>query len=217
MTNVLGIDTGMKNLGLCVMNNSEILLWDVFNILEDDVLYCTKEGCSVKAKWKPGVLCGRHYKGAKETKYAVKQKKCSSYTPEQLATCVSKLFTNLFSDNEEIFKNINLVVFELQPRINQRAKMMSHFIYMKICDYIVTNGLKCKMKFERASCKLKNFKGDKGLYVKNTYTNRKKKSVEYTKQILEDYDPKWLESLENMSKKDDACDALLISYNNCRA
>ena len=35
------IDVGLRNLSICIMNsNYEILLWDVFNVLDSDDYHC---------------------------------------------------------------------------------------------------------------------------------------------------------------------------------
>lgn len=210
---VMGIDTGLRNLGICILNPENIYLWDNYSLL-DEQIQCSHEGCSCKAKWKPGMLCGRHYKGDKATKHAIKQKKCASYSPFEIAGKVDTLL-------DEILKNpvcleLDTIILELQPKINARAKMISHFIYFKVSQFITTNGLKATVKFERASYKLKHFKGPRGEKVKNTYANRKKRSIEYTKQVLSDsYDEQWSDFFNSLKKADDAADSFLLCWNKC--
>lgn len=212
----MGIDTGMKNLGICILNKEDILLWDVYSLLDDTVM-CQALVCKCKAKWKPG-WCGRHYKGDKSSSNEIKQKRCSSYTPFDVACRVIKMMDTMFEENKETIKSVDAIVLELQPKINARAKMISHFIYLKLSEFILKNDLKTKIKFERASYKLKHFKGVRAQKYKNTYANRKKQSIEYTKQILCDnfsrVDNKWSEFFEKLSKADDAADSFLLCWNS---
>jgi hypothetical protein len=212
---VMGIDTGLKNLGVCIMDESQIILWDVYNLL-DEPLACSMEGCKFRARWKPA-LCGHHYKGEKNTASSLKQKKCSSYTPFQVAERVINFIDDIISKNEQVMMELDTIILELQPKINARAKMISHFIYLKVCDFIIKNNLKTTVKFERASYKLKKFNGPSGPKIPNTYANRKRRSIEYTQHVLEEHYSEWISFFNSLQKADDAADSFLICWNCCSA
>jgi hypothetical protein len=204
----LGIDIGLKNLALCVVEYDVIKLWNVYNILEDESV-CFK--CTRKAKYtfEDIVYCGIHSRKLKHKK-EVKYKKIASYSLQELSLKIIKSFEQIIHDNKEILEDVSSVVLELQPNMNPKMKFTSHVLFTLLAKFYTDK--KCSIKFERASVKLKKYKS--AVYIKNTYANRKKRAIEYTTRILnndiknkEDY-----RHIVESKKADDLCDAFLLSY-----
>lgn len=212
MAYVLGIDVGIKTLSLCLLSRDKIHCWGVYNILESDIIYCNT--CGRKAKYISG-FCGTHYKGEKLKKYEIKNKKVKSYNQQELCTKTITKLTEILKD--ESFSKVSHVVIELQPRFNPKMCFISNVLFTKLCDYYMDSDV--IIRFDKAKNKLKNYKGEKGDFVKNTYTNRKKKSIEYvTKEIEKIDDEEMKEFLTSLTKRDDACDSFLLAHNclqNC--
>lgn len=206
---VLGIDVGIKTLSLCIMTKEHILSWGVYDLLEDDSVLC--ETCGRKAKYTEG-FCGTHYKGKKIKKNEIKKKKVKEYTKQELCKKALVFLNDLTKDKEEEFLKVTDVIIELQPRFNPNMCFMSNVIFSKLCDYYLNTDV--LVKFEKAKNKLKNYKGDKGEFVKNTYKNRKLKSIEYVKEeLLKFNDVVASTFFLNLKKCDDASDTFLICFN----
>lgn len=210
----LGIDIGLKTLALCVIKDSKILLWDVYNVLDED-LCC--ETCSRKAKYSfdKKYLCGIHSRKIKDKK-PIKTKKVSSYSLHEITTRIINKLEEIVANNSIIIEGISSVIIELQPKVNHKMKFTSHVIFTMF-TYLYKDK-KCSIKFERASVKLKKIKFEER--IPNTYKNRKKRAVDYTLGCLEkgiisnscDYE----DMLSAKTKLDDLSDAFLLSYNNSK-
>lgn len=209
----LGIDVGLKNLALCIIKERDILLWDVYNILEED-LSC--KFCDRKAKYSfhEEYFCGIHSR--KLDKKPLKTKKISSYSFHELTTKIINKLEEIFKNNSEIIEGVSSVIIELQPKINHKMKFTSHVIFTMF-SYIYRYKY-CSIRFEKASLKLKKIKFEDRLA--NTYKNRKKRAVDFTLSCLKNGDISNGFQYENMlsSKKkiDDLSDAFLLSYNNIK-
>ncbi len=210
----LGIDVGLKNLALCVIKDNRILLWNVYNILEED-FSCEK--CDRKAKYSLGnnYFCGIHSRKLPNKK-TIKTKKISSYGLHELTVKIISKIEEIVRDNSIIIDDISSVIIELQPKVNHKMKFTSHVIFTMFTH--IYKDRKCSIKFERASVKLKKIKFENKL--SNTYKNRKKRAVEYTMDCLKrgiilnscDYQ----HMLSTKTKLDDLSDAFLLSYNNLK-
>lgn len=210
----LGIDVGLKNLALCVIKDNRILLWDVYNILEED-FYCQK--CNRKAKY---LFEGKYYCGIHSRKFynkkTIKTKKISSYGLHELTIKIINKIEEIVRVNADIIDDISSIIIELQPKINHKMKFTSHVIFTIFAH--LYKDKKCSIKFERASVKLKKIKFEDK--IPNTYKNRKKRAVEYTMFCLKrgcisnscDYE----DMLSTKTKLDDLSDAFLLSYNNLK-
>ena len=217
MRSVLGIDIGLRNMSMCVITEDrEILLWEIYDLLADDIILCSI--CGRNAKYTAGdtSFCGTHFKGNKKSKVnQIKKKKVKQYSLQEIASKVISKVNTIVEDNKEIFDQLTSCILELQPKINPKMGFTSHILYGKLCDIFLDKP--CSIKFERANQKLKKYTGDKGVYVANTYKNRKAKAVEYVANILNsdcllngvDY----VDYFANIKKKDDAADAMLIAFN----
>lgn len=207
---VLGIDVGIKTLSLCIMNKEMILSWGVYDLLQDETILC--ETCGRKAKYIEG-FCGSHYKGKKTKKNEIKKKKVKEYTNQELCKKALLFLNDLIKEKEEEFLKVTDVIIELQPRFNPKMCFMSNIIFSKLCDYYLN--MDVIVKFEKAKNKLKNYKGNKGEFVKNTYENRKLKSIEYVQEeLLKFKDDNASAFFENLKKRDDAADTFLLCFNS---
>jgi hypothetical protein len=206
--NIVGIDVGIKTLSICVLNKNDILLWDVCNILDDEVLCIV---CGRKAKYVDN-HCGTHYSGIKAKKFEIKKKKVKNYNLQEICTAVINKINFFFEENVETFSSIRNVVIELQPKFNPKMCFVSNVIFTLFCE--LYNGTETVVKFDRAKNKLKNYCGDKGEFVKNTYKNRKDKSIEYVTNELVKYSDIWVEWFNNLKKTDDASDSFLLAFNS---
>lgn len=203
---VIGIDIGLKTLSICIISeNKTILLWGLYNVLEDDIR-CSK--CGRKAKYKIG-FCGLHHKGEAEI---IKHKKIKNYSKQEICNKIIKLMDKIIQENVETMKDVEKVIIELQPTINRNMCFVSDVIFTKLCEYYLDKQV--LVKYEKANKKLK---GSPGPFIKNTYKNRKKKSIEYTTKILEEEnDLDNLSILQKSSKKDDMSDSFLLCYLNLK-
>lgn len=247
MTIVASIDVGIKNLAMCIMENApgdaknfhrySILLWDVFNLLENDTHLC-------KGLTKKGTVCGRkstmkwtvqgavvnysckthfpkHITTTAANKYA--QKKVNDYLLQDIALAVITKLNHLFETYADLFKTLDKVVIELQPKVNNKMKFISHIIYGKFVEFLTTSSQqtikKCTVRFVRAAQKLKAYTGPAlECALKGAYAKRKWLSIQYTSWFLTnkfnvDQKNAWYECLQTHSKADDLCDTFLMSIN----
>jgi hypothetical protein len=204
---ILSIDVGLKNLAMCIMDSDTIIhLWNVYNVFPEPLvcksLTKTKKICMKKASLSCNSVgyCKTH--SPKDSKVTIiKEKKIKSYTYNELANNVINKLKEV-TDSNNCFKTVDKVLIELQPKINQKMKFVSHIIF----GFFVQYGTK-SVCFVRASQKLKGL--DKSLT--NTYRNRKETSVNCTKKfLLENNMTQWANYLDSFSKKDDLCDVFLM-------
>ncbi len=207
----LGIDIGLKNLALCIIKDRDILLWNVYNILDEE-LFC--KCCSRKAKYisNKEYFCGIHSR--KIDKKPLKTKKVSSYSFHELTTRIISKLEEIFEENSDVIEGVSSVIIELQPKINHRMKFTSHVIFTMF-SYMYRHK-KCSIRFEKASLKLKKVKFEDR--IPNTYKNRKRRAVEYTSTCLKNISnaSEYEEMLSSKAKIDDLSDAFLLSYNNIK-
>lgn len=221
MVKVLSIDIGLLNLSLCILDTSQIHLWKLLDIAKQvqvDPILCSsslKSGtpCSKKATFcsKKKPFCGLHNPAKKDTSLVVttqkqpKKKKISSMSIQNFcwnATCELQKLTSHFSE-------ITDVVIELQPVLNRKMVMMSHFIYNFFVTFFEN---KVPVKLWPAYHKLSVYNGPLVICnLKSAYSKRKYLSVEYTKHFLEltkyiKYKPLFMET----TKKDDLADSFLM-------
>lgn len=227
----LSIDIGLRNLSMCIMNcNHEILLWNVYNVFDSDEHYCRFQSndsicnkkCSLKYKLDDSEIsftCKKHFPENLEiTKDNIyKKKNIDSYSLHEISLEFLKCIQQIYDQNNELFKDINLIVLELQPRMNNKAIFTSHILFGKLVDlYRDTNVI---IKFVRASEKLKAYTGPEIVCsLKNIYAQRKWLSIQYCIWILEnifsdEQKNKWLCFFNSCSKKDDLSDAFLMAIN----
>lgn len=235
---VLTIDVGLKNLAMCIMEceNSKrldtysILLWDVYNTLEDNEATCQmtlKNGnvCNKKAclKYSDNQLvittCKTHYPKDRTItpKNNIRVKTVKEYLLQDITKIILRKIVEIYNTNLDIFKRVDKVQIELQPKVNNKMKLISHLIYGKFVElYIQTD---VPIRFVSASRKLKAYNGPQlTCELKSSYAKRKYLSVQYTRWMLENQfkqeeKDKWGGFLEKNTKKDDLCDVFLMGVN----
>lgn len=227
----LCIDIGIRNLSMCIMNNSyEILLWDVYNVLDSDDKKCSsllKNGniCNKKCSMKytneniEYFTCKTHFpKSIKANKNNnLKKKNIKNYTLQEIAETLISKIEDIYNINKNIFDKVKKIDIELQPRCNPKMVFISHILYGKMIELYKNSRI--PIRFIRASEKLKAYKGPYiKCHLKNKYSQRKWLSIEYTKWFLEnkfseEQKEKWGTVFESYSKKDDLCDSMLMCIN----
>ncbi len=198
MSSVLSIDVGLKNLAMCIMSLSQdkersIKLWDVFNVLDDNDIKCCKtlkngKECSKKSKFKyfcttskeTFLTCKIHFPKnipiKKQNK--VKTKNVNSYLLQDISLRVLNKLNDILKDNK-VFKDVDKVLIELQPKVNQRMKFISHIIYGKLVEFYKET--RTKIRFVTAKTKLRVYDGPKiECNLKTPYSKRKWLSIQYT-------------------------------------
>jgi hypothetical protein len=234
---ILSVDVGIKNLAMCVMSCSDkkdmktykIHYWNNCGVLETE-RSCQSElkngkTCGKKCSRKFGieVYCKRHSPKDVVTK-SYSPKKIDRYLLQDIVELLVKKLKEIISENNELFKSLKAVYIELQPKVNNKMKLMSHVIYTHLVTFFMDcdGGASTTVRFLTARNKLKNFKGPNAAIaaeckLKTPYSRRKWLSINYTDWYLqnsfcEEEMTKWLPIFDqNKSKKDDLGDV----FNMC--
>lgn len=238
---VLSIDIGLRNLSMCIMSSTPgyvsldsllIHLWDVYNTLDEDDHRCKgiqKNGkiCDKKCTFKYKSVdngdyiytCKPHFPKnipiKKENHF--KKKNVKDYLLQTIADTVLLKLEEIYNKNLDIFKSVNCVLIELQPKLNNSMKFVSHIIYGKLVE--LYRGTNCSIRFVRASQKLKAYTGPEiKCHLKGKYAQRKWLSIEYCKWFIEnkfceDQKNKWLSFFLSHKKADDISDTMLMAIN----
>lgn len=112
-----------------------------------------------------------------------------------------------YDNHLDLFQQLSNIVIELQPKINQKMKFVSHIIYGKLVELLKDQPT--IIRFVRASQKLHAYTGPFiECKLKGKYAQRKWLSVEYTKWFLENafcdtQKEKWNQHFLLHQKKDD--------------
>jgi hypothetical protein len=243
---ILSIDVGIKNLAFCIIDylipknflTYTIHLWDNYNIISDDkshfncqsLLKSTNLPCNKKCSYKyiennnEIYCCKIHFPKNinKKKENKIKNKLIKNYILQDLIKLLTIKLNEIIKNNNELFEKITKVYIELQPRCNQKMKMISHIIYGKFID-LYSKKQNVIIKFVKASNKFKLYKEMNipvlDFSIKNKYDKRKWLSIQYTKWILEnkfseDEKNKWYPVIFENSKIikiDDLCDTFLQS------
>jgi len=226
----LCIDPGLRNLSLCIMNsNYEILLWDVYDVLDSDDYHCESElkngkicgrKCNMKHKCEETFVytCKTHFpKDIKATKSNdFKKKNVDTYLLQDIAKVFIQKIQELYDENP-VFKELNSILIELQPKCNSKMSFVSHVLYGKLVElYKETN---VTIRFVRASQKLRAYTGPViECKLKGKYAQRKWLSIQYIKWFLEnkfskEQKEKWLPFFESKKVQADMGDTALMSIN----
>lgn len=238
---ILSIDIGIKNLSLCCIDYSnktdmqsyQIKLWNVYDTLDTEEHFCKdykKNGgvCGKRCAYKflnkesdtTTFCCKTHFPKTmlplkKENHF--KKRLVNDYLLQDIAKIVLSKLQEIYNDNQDMFTQIKNIIIELQPKINQKMKFISHIIYGKLVElYYNTN---TTIRFVRASQKLKAYTGPAlECKLKGAYAKRKWLSIQYARWFLENRFSEsektiWLSLFENHSKKDDISDTFLMCIN----
>ena len=228
---VLCLDPGLRHLGACIMNsNYEILLWDVFNILDFDDYHCEellKNGkicgkkCSMKYKKEPNKIvftCKTHFPKniQKIKKHDFKKKNIDEYLLQDIVNIFIERIQEIYSSKMSLFKSLTHINIELQPKFNPKMLLISHILYGKFVE-LYKNTI--PIRFIRASQKLKAYTGPQiECKLKGKYAQRKWLSVQYIRWFLEnkfsqEQRDKWLPFFESKTVKPDMGDTGLMCIN----
>lgn len=204
---ILGIDIGIKTLGMCIMDASThcILYWDTIDLISKMCSGTTKKGtvCVNQASFTSASehFCKIHKtKGCK--KYNTNLKTISYH---HLSKIVINAFDTLLNVHKDVFEKVTRVRIEMQPRINNKMKFASHVIFTKLSEWYMES--KLVMEFVSAH---KKTKMTKALGAPNSYYKRKQDSVSFITRYLGQHEQykEWLDILTKHSKKDDMSDAM---------
>lgn len=138
----------------------------------------------------------------------IKSKNASQYDLIYLGIQIKEKLNQILQLQQNKY-NIDIAVIENQ--ISPIANRMKTIQGM-LAQYLIMNNIH-NIIFYSASNKLKIFTSDKD---KTTYTQRKKMSIQYTQQLLEEYVPLqlWINYFNKHKKNDDLADCFLqgLSY-----
>lgn len=238
----LTIDPGIHNLAMCIGEASDPSDYSTYNIVllkNYNIIDETRTCCGIL---KNGNICGKqanckyknndesnslyHYTCKTHFPSTIKFTRLNKYKPRlitnisqhELAQTINKSITDIFNNNESIFKCITKVFIELQPKLNPKMKFVSHLIFGKLCDLFDSNGINACIQFIRASQKLKAYKGEAiECNIKNAYVKRKYLSVEYTKKIILNFNQQQQDFINkclcDSKKMNDMTDTFLMMIN----
>lgn len=220
---ILSIDVGLKTMAMCCVSpvqpdKFEVKLWELYNMLEDDCdktcQSVTKKGtvCGKKCSYKYNTtLCCKTHVPKGTTGTALKHKKVKDYNLHTVARAVISTLNKVYQENVATFSQVQKIVIELQPKCNNKMKMVSHIIFGKLVD-LLYNQSNVAINFVRASQKLTAYSGPViECKLKGEYARRKWMSVQHAQWFLEtrcSQSQEWLDKLKSHTKKDDIADAL---------
>lgn len=224
-----GFDIGIKNLAFCIIESTEwleyikgnsenhgIKLWKNLNILGQSkvcngiIKSGNKKGnkCNKLASWSLNdeYFCGTH-----------KVDNCKKYKPPKVKTTNIKLlkqqaFQEL--DTFDIFKQVEHIVIESQPRINQQMKMFAASIESYFIIRLNIDNKESKLKTIKnspAKNKLSIYNGPNinTNHIKDPYDCRKYLAEKHTEYFLERSQDFLQEFYYSSKKKDDLADSFL--------
>ena len=222
---VLGIDVGIRNLAICCLGvcctKPSITFWEVIDTLNTggDRLSCQaimKNGkvCTKHAVFKtakPEYFCSQHARGQKQAvRMKTRKLNVNNLTLQTIASKMLDALNVVINKHHECFNSsIKKVNIELQPRVNNKMKFISHVIFTKLLDtmYNDLGNTDVVIRFVAAKKKLRQVEKE----GKDTYSKRKQKAIEHAKDWLCQNDPDWIPFIDGCKKKDDAADSLLIA------
>lgn len=226
------IDVGLRNLSLCIMNsNYEILLWNIYDVFETCEKTCTAKMkndkiCNKKCSYKYNNIdniesysCKLHFpKNIKMTnKNKITLKKIDKYLLQEIAFKFISKIEEIYNTNIDIFKSLNSIYIELQPKCNPKMLFISHILYGKLIELFKHDNT--IIRFIRATQKLKSYDGPPLVCnLKGKYAQRKWYSIQYAKWFLENKinsseNEKWYPFFQDCKKKDDISDSLNFAVN----
>lgn len=206
---IAAFDVGITNLAICIINNEEILRWEIINISSDKIQCCkilrTKKQCQKIGHYKDNdgnFYCSSHKSlECKKTNekdnlysYGVNMYKALDNISE-LSKCL-----NIFIENQPVLKN---------PSIKSISMLLfSYFINKNPNVQFINATVKLNYKKEETKEILKT--------SKNKYKTRKELSVKYANEIIDEFkiNSIILNNYLESKKKDDLADALLYCYMN---
>ena len=146
----------------------------------------------------------------------IKTKNASQYDLIYLGIQIKEKLNTILQLQQNTYKiDIAIIENQISPIANRMKTIQG-----MLAQYLIMNNLH-NIIFYSASNKLKIFTNDK---EKTTYNQRKKMSIQYTQQLIEEYTPiqSWSNYFNKHKKKDDLADCFLqgLSYliqkQNCK-
>jgi hypothetical protein len=205
-----------------------------------NTLQKNKNKCKNKAKFldNGSYYCKKHFKGTINKKTKLKTLKVNDFLLQDIAQRIIIVFNNLKNKYSSLFSSSNSnndntiiqsIQIELQPKLNNKMKFISHIIYGKLTEIFLYSP-NTKIRFVAAKNKLKNnytvnnninldsnnnsnsiinYKG------KKNYKKRKQQSIDYVMKYLNDNliddTETWLSYFSNLKKCDDISDTILMA------
>lgn len=237
---ILSIDIGLKNLAFCVMKCGEdtqdmscysIHLWDTYNTLQEEEHKCKgllkndRGVCNKKtslqyidADGARHYTCKTHFpKDPSLCKKNYKEKAVKDYLLQDIARIVLQQVNQICEKNVELFVQLTQVIIELQPKINNKMKFVSHLIFGKFVELFPH----VSVRFVRAAHKLKAYTGpdmSSDCKLKGAYAKRKWLSIQHTSWFLKSafhahQHDHWMPFFSSSSKRDDLADCFLMCIN----
>ena len=207
----LSFDVGIKNLAYCSLNDKkEILDWGIINLDKNPICQCglQKECCKSSTYIVVSDNGDKKYSCTTHTKKYKKKKKMNN---DRDIFNLSKIMINELNLKED-FLNHEVICIENQPALkNPTMKTVQMILY----SYFMIEGATKDTPVEQvhminARNKLKVYKGPEiECDIKEKYKKNKYLSVEYTKLMILEEDPKFIELFTTCKKKDDLADAYL--------
>ena len=231
---------GLRNLSLCVMQHDtttssttgyfQVLLWGVYDV------FAQGSECGMRCSHltRKGTVCGRRCTyGSKDVqdgqKYACKvhrdermvellhraRKRVTDYTLQETALAVLAKVDAVLREGA-VLERVCRAVIELQPRVNNRMKFISHIIFGHLAGELPAA---VPVRFIRASEKLsgRGYDGpvSDGSHIKSAYTRRKWLGQQQVWWLLDHrFRPeealRWKGFLTGLSQQHDACDTALF-------
>jgi hypothetical protein len=144
----------------------------------------------------------------------VRERKVQDYLLQDIAKIILTKIREIYEVNRDTFDRVDKVLIELQPKVNNKMKLISHLIYGKFVE--LYNDTTVPIRFVSASGKLKAYNGPQvECKLKGAYARRKYLSIQYTKWLLENqFDisegDKWKAVFDKHGKQDDLGDVFLM-------
>jgi hypothetical protein len=244
MTQVLSVDIGIKNLAICIITDEKqtkkvgdfrIDYWDVINTLEEESSQFIPCPVSNRTGRKIGECCGKMCKFKWTDKEGNVVYSCKTHFPKELRpiktqnrittklvkdihlqdiayACVNKV-KELWEGDFSKF-NFTKIIIELQPRVNNKMKFVSHILYGK---FVELTDNKIPIRFIKGSSKLKVYTGPPiECKLRNAYDKRKRLAIQHATWFLETQfseaeRERWYPFFKNSRKMDDLADCLLYT------
>lgn len=223
-----GVDVGMLNLAICIIDSDKwkkfqqgdpdpgIVLWRNINLLQDTEPCCATvksgvkrgQACGKKAssRGSNGYYCGRHATAT-----------CTKYKSEELKKLsiitLEKRVVQLLDSIPEL-KSVKVVAIETQPRVNQKMKMFGSAVQMYFvirCIVDIDTPALTSIRASPAKNKLTMYTGPpiSTAHIKNPYDRRKYLAVKHTEYILRGAPETLKLHFFPYKKRDDLADAFL--------
>ena len=188
----------------------------------NQMVLCEKEGDSIEESVL-NYYCKTHYPKDKSIKKENKivNKKVKDFLLQDIAKLILETLDTVWEDISCHLDLLTKIVIELQPRVNNKMKFVSHVVYGKIIDLLrYSQKDHVIVRFVSATKKLRVYNGPfVQCKLKGEYAKRKYLSIKYTEWFLREKfvnTEVWLDLFMKHSKKDDLADCFLMCLNEMK-